>query len=330
MSGSRVGVDLGGTKIHGIVLEADGRFSASQRVATPRDDYAGTLDAISELVAQLDPSGRLPVGIGTPGSWLSDRQVMQNCNSTWLNGRPLLHDLSGRLGARVRIANDADCFALSEAHGGAGDAAGTVFGVILGTGVGGGVVVQGKLLEGANGIAGEWGHNPLPRFPAESPAGLESALEVRACYCGRRNCVETFLSGPGLSVSHRQLWGTVLSAKDIHEAARLDVVTGPWWQNAPIRPGGEAPPEAAARASLALYTRQLARALAQIVNVLDPDVIVLGGGLSNMRAIYEPTRELLCEEVFAAELTTRIVAPRFGDSGGVRGAAWLWGAGEQP
>ncbi|MCB1684966.1 MAG: ROK family protein [Pseudomonadales bacterium] len=320
MVAPRIGVDLGGTKIHGVVLDPDGRISAETRIATPHGDYTGTLDVLERLVASLDGGRKLTVGIGTPGSRLPFSGLMQNCNSTWLNGQPLLADLQARLGARVRIANDADCFALSEASpGGSAAQSRVVFGVILGTGVGGGIVIDGCGLSGRNGLGGEWGHTPLPYF-RESVAELP--LASRHCYCGRLNCIETFLSGAGLVRTCRELDARTQgldSAQAICEAA----ATSPeWWYGSG---NGKMENNPAVRA-LALYCRMLARSLAQIVNVLDPDAIVLGGGLSNASGIYGPVRHWLPDNVFGERCETRILAPRWGDASGVRGAAWLWPA----
>ena len=301
----RVGIDLGGTKIEGVVLDQDGAIVARLRVATPRDDYEATVSAICELVHRLDDRGVARVGVGTPGAWQGAVRQMKNCNSTWLNGRGLLDDLNARLSDRVRIANDADCFTLSEATDGAGMGVATVFGVILGTGVGGGFVVDGKLLSGPNATAGEWGHTPLPYFRAKQGLDdrldeLEARLDGRTCYCGRRNCVETFLSGPGFAASHRELWGEASDPRQIAEA-----VSEP------------------AEWSRQLYRHMLARCLAQIVNVVDPGIIVLGGGLSQCKFLYEGLNELMSATVFSSECVTRVRPARHGDSSGVRGAAWL-------
>jgi fructokinase len=228
---------------------------------------------------------------------------MKNCNSTWLNRKPLLGDLVERLGDRVRIANDADCFALSESVDGAAAGARTSFGVILGTGVGGGFVVHGRLIQGPNGISGEWGHTPLPYLRCDVDE-LERRLDDRPCYCGRVNCVETFLSGPGLARTHSALWGEVREPRDI--AAATD-------------PNG--------KHTLELYCRQLARSLAQIVNVIDPDVIVLGGGVSEILALYQRVPELWGPYVFSDTVSTRLLPAVHGATSGVRGAAWLWPAG---
>jgi len=321
----RIGIDLGGTKIHGVLLGPGGAVVGERRIATPRHAYDATLSAVAALARELDPAGQARVGIGTPGARVPTTGLMHNCNSTWLNGRPLLADLRRLLGDRVRIANDADCFALSEAHGGAASGTRCAFGVILGTGVGGGVVVDGRLLAGPNGVAGEWGHVPLPRFPASPDDRVESRLESRLCYCGRLNCIETFLSGPGLARTMSELWQMELTPEEIYRTAALDA--------APLEPGGaEMAPRARphgrreqARATLSLWCRMLARGLAQIINVLDPGVIVLGGGLSNMMGVYRPVTTLLKEDVFGGACTTPVVPPAFGDASGVRGAAWLWG-----
>lgn len=302
----RIGIDLGGTKIEGIVIDEDGRLVESERIATP-PDYRGTVGAIAGLVERLRGTARgAPVGIGTPGVWDAKRRCMKNCNSTWLNDEPLLEDLRGVLGAALRMANDADCFALSEALTGAASGYDLVFGVILGTGVGGGIVAGGRLLRGPNGITGEWGHTPLPYLASDPRADseldpLEARLGDRACYCGRRNCVETFLSGPGLARTHAELGGGDLSAEEIA--------------------AGDSP---LARATLALYERMLARSLAQVINLLDPGVIVIGGGLSNVASLYSALPTLCARYVFSDRFDTSIRPPRHGDASGVRGAASLW------
>ncbi|HUP56794.1 MAG TPA: ROK family protein, partial [Bdellovibrionota bacterium] len=251
----RIGVDLGGTKIEAIAMDPAGAELLRRRVPTPRGDYAGTVDAIASLVEgfELELGKRSPaLGVGTPGAISAESGRIKNSNSTWLIGMPLDQDLSRRLSRPVKIANDANCFAISEATDGAAAGVGLVFGAILGTGVGGGIVVSGRALEGANRIAGEWGHNPLPwAGPSESPG--------RDCYCGRKGCIETFLSGPGFSADHIRATGRSLPAEQI---------------------AGDASPEA--RSSLARYCDRLARALASVINVLDPEVIVLGGGMSNV------------------------------------------------
>ncbi len=306
---ARIGIDLGGTKIEGIRLEADGEISRRFRSDTPRDDYQATIKALVELVGRLD-DGSARIGVGSPGSWIASLARMQNCNSTWLNGRPLLDDLNRALFGRVRLANDADCFALSETRGGSADGRNVVFGAILGTGVGGGLVVGGKLLQGPNGLAGEWGHTPL----AHPAAGMPS----RQCYCGRTDCVETWLSGPGLLASHRVLWPEEARApEDGHEVYARTVTVG-----------AESEEVSRARDTLALYCRLLAENLARVVNTVDPDAIVLGGGLSQMQEMYPVVRELMSEHVFGEVFDTRLLSPAFGASSGVRGAAWLWAADE--
>jgi fructokinase len=302
----RIGIDLGGTKVEAILLADDGTVEARERSATPRFDYVGTVDAVVALVERLDRiAGRTcSVGAGTPGAVDPSTGSMKNCNSTWLNGKPLLGDLVSQLGDRVRIANDADCFALSESVDGAGAGARCVFGVILGTGVGGGIVVDGRLLQGPNGIAGEWGHTPLAyvREPRD-PDDLESRLPDRPCYCGRPNCVETFLSGPGLSVTHRTLWNETLDAGSIARSS-----------------------DGRSMSTIELYCRQLARGLAQIINVIDPDVIVLGGGVSEIERLYRRVPDLWRQYVFSDKVVTRLRRAAHGPTSGVRGAAWLWPA----
>ena len=298
--GLRIGIDLGGTKIEAVLLDGTGEVIFRERVATPRE-YQATIDRVADLVRRVDAacSECPPVGIGTPGAWVESKRIMKNCNSTWLNDRPLLDDLNAALNDRVRIANDANCLVLSEALAGAGDGARVVFGVILGTGVGGGIVVDGELLAGANAVAGEWGHTPLPYLRADAQTmSVEADLADRPCYCGRLNCVETFLSGPGLAATHRELTGERLSAEEIP-------------RNAP---------------SIDLYTTMLARSLAQIVNVLDPDIIVLGGGLSNIEGLSGGVVHRMGRYGFSHEGRTRVVRARHGDASGVLGACWLWPA----
>ncbi len=323
----RLGIDLGGTKIEGIVLDPAGEISHRTRVDTPKNDYQGTIRAIGELAKRLDPAERLKVGVGTPGSWIPATGLMQNCNSTWLNGQPLLADLNQALGGRVRIANDADCFALSEAHGGSGEGKDVVFGVILGTGVGGGLVVEGGLLRGPNGLTGEWGHTPL-YLPDELSAELR--LPPRTCYCGRQDCVETYLSGPGLLATHRVLWPAEAepptTGEAVYQQSMLGAATGDWWREdgLPEQESRDDGPRRARR-TLKVWSEMLAANLARIVNTLDPHVIVLGGGLSEMRELYPVVRELMAPHVFGEVFHTELLPPRFGGSSGVRGAAWLWG-----
>ncbi len=283
----RIGVDLGGTKIEAIAVAPDGHEIFRKRVLTPRGDYEATLAAVAGLVRDAGPG---TVGVGIPGALSRATGLVKNANSTWLIGRPLREDLERALKRPVRIDNDANCFALSEAIDGAGKDARTVFGVILGTGVGGGIVVDGRVHVGRNAIAGEWGHNPLPLAgPKDFP--------LPACYCGRAGCIETYLSGPALERDHAALTGQTCSAKEI---ASLD---------------GEA---------LERYVERLARALAGVVNLLDPDVIVLGGGLSNIERLYTDVPRLWRRHVFSDDVATRLVRHVHGDSSGVRGAAWLW------
>jgi len=294
----RIGIDLGGTKIEGLALGADGAERARRRVATPRD-YAGTVDAIADVVAAIerDTGERGTVGVGMPGAIVPATGVVKNANSTWLIGRPLGRDLDARLGRPVRLMNDANCFALSEAADGAAAGAGIVFGVILGTGVGGGVVVDGRCLTGANLIAGEWGHNPLPWPTADEGAGPP-------CYCGKTGCIETYLSGPGFERDHARHTGESRTSHDIVRAAAAG--------------------DAAATATMARYHDRLARGLATVIDVLDPDVVVLGGGMSNVPGLAESTAAALPRWVFSDTVATRVVRNAHGDSSGVRGAAWLW------
>ena len=296
-------MDLGGTKIEAIALDDEGRSLARLRRPTPREDYDATLEAIASLVGEIEGSlgMRGTVGIGMPGALSRATGRVKNANSTWLNGRPLAQDLERRLARPLRFANDANCFALSEAVDGAAAGAGAVFGVILGTGTGGGVVVGGRIWTGPNAIAGEWGHNPLP-WPRDDERPGPS------CYCGRSGCIETFLSGPGLARDHRQATGEALDAAEIAGSA----VRG----------------DRRALATLDRYEERMARALASVINVLDPDVIVLGGGLSNLGRIYASVPTLWGACVFSDRVDTRLVPPRHGDSSGVRGAAWLWAPGE--
>ncbi len=299
----RIGIDLGGTKIEGIALDDEGHERGRVRVATPRGDYEGTVAAVVDLAARLEVGAARPatVGIGIPGTISPATGVVKNANSTWLIGRPFKGDLEHALRRPVRLANDANCFALSEAVDGAGSGAEVVFGVIIGTGTGGGVVVRGHVLTGPNAVAGEWGHNPLPwPDPTEWPGP--------PCYCGRTGCIETFLSGPGLAADYGRATGHTVQAEDIVSRAGAG--------------------EVAAREALARYDSRMARALASIINVLDPDVIVLGGGLSNLAHLYDAVPRLWSAWVFSDQVDTRLVRPVHGDSSGVRGAAWLWEPGE--
>jgi fructokinase len=296
----RLGIDLGGTKIEGVALAAGGAIAVRRRVPTPRGDYDATIDAIAGLVDALEHelgAGRLTVGIGMPGAISPATGLVKNANSTWLIGRRLDADLAARLGRPVRLANDANCFALSEASDGAAAGAACVFGVIVGTGTGGGVVVGGRVLTGPNAIAGEWGHNALP-WPGEAER------PGPACYCGLTGCIETFLSGPGLARDHQHVTGESLTAEEI--VRRADVG------------------DTAGVATMERYEDRMARALASVINVLDPDVIVLGGGMSNARRLYDNVPRRWGQYAFSDRVDTRLVPPLHGDSSGVRGAAWLW------
>ena len=295
----RIGIDLGGTKIEIAVLDASGTLVARRRVPTPAGDYGATVEALARLVAdaERERGTRCSVGVAMPGAPSLATGLVKNANSTCLIGRPFKADLEARLGREVRLANDANCVALSEAADGAARGARVVFGVILGTGVGGGIVVDGRVLTGANAIAGEWGHVPMP------PARDDRASAPR-CYCGREGCVETFLSGPALAADHARVAGEELDAAQIASRAAAG--------------------DAACEATLARHEARLARALAMVINIVDPDVIVLGGGLSNLARLYERVPDLWGAHVFSDEVRTRLVPPVHGDSGGVRGAAWLW------
>ena len=297
----RIGIDLGGTKIEGAVLDFAGHVVARRRVPTPRGDYDASIATIVTLVAELEQEagGRCTVGVGMPGTISRATGLVKNANSTWLNGRRFDRDLSAALHREVRFSNDANCFALSEAEDGAAAGAHVVFGVIIGTGTGGGIVVDRRVIDGRNGVAGEWGHNALP-WPESSE------LPGPPCYCGRSGCIETFLSGPGLAADYQRAIGEHVPGEEVvARAAR-----------------GEAP----ARASLERYEHRMARALASIINVLDPDVIVLGGGLSNIDRLYENVPRLWGRWVFSDRVGTPLVKANHGDSSGVRGAAWLGGS----
>jgi len=295
----RIGIDLGGTKTEIIALADEGRELLRQRVATPQGDYPATLATITRLVndAERTLEQRCTVGIGIPGAESLTTGLIKNANSTCLIGQALRHDLQVALDREIRLANDANCFALSEAVDGSGRDATCVFGVILGTGVGGGIVVHGRVLNGANAIAGEWGHNPLPL-----PDGDASAPPQ--CYCGRKGCVETWLSGPALARDHQLQTGQKLSPEEIEGRATAG--------------------DAACEATLQRYEARLGRALASVINILDPQLIVLGGGLSKMARLYRNLPGNLAPHVFSDACQTRILPPTHGDSSGVRGAAWLW------
>lgn len=295
----RLGIDLGGTKIEIIALDDDGRECLRRRVATPQGDYRATVEAISRLVEQAEAELGRPgsVGIAIPGAEAQASGLIKNANSTCLIGRPLRGDLQQRLNREIRLANDANCFALSEATDGSGQGGEIVFGVILGTGVGGGIVVNGRVLTGACAIAGEWGHNPLP-----GPTALD--LPAPACYCGRTGCVETYLSGPALASDHFRHTGQQLTAERIEQLAEAG--------------------DSTCEATLQRYEARLGRALAGVINILDPQVIVLGGGLSKMQRLYRNLPEHCAPHVFSDVVYNKILPPTHGDSSGVRGAAWLW------
>lgn len=295
----RIGIDVGGTKIELAALAGRDSEVLRRRVSTPKGDYEATLAAIASLVAEAEKSaGRAAsIGIGIPGAISPASGLVKNANSVWLNGHPFDKDITALLGRPVRVANDANCFALSEAVTGAAAGASVVFGVILGTGVGGGLVVGGRVLTGPNAIAGEWGHTPLPWPQAGEAPGPR-------CWCGRRGCIETFLSGPALEAYHLSEAGVRLDAAAL--AARAEAG------------------DAAARTTLEVYERRLARALAAIINIVDPDVIVMGGGVSNIERLSRTVPDLWADYVFSDRVDTRLVPARHGDSSGVRGAAWLW------
>lgn len=296
---ARIGIDLGGTKIAGIVMQHDGTVTGEARLDTPKGSYARTVEAICELAARLTQQSdrRASIGIGIPGSISPATGRVQNANSTWLNGRPLKEDIEDAIGRPVRIANDANCFALSEATDGAGAGAASVFGVILGTGCGGGLVVDGRIVDGPRGIGGEWGHNPLP-WPDEDE------LPGPLCWCGRHGCLETWVSGPGLADDHRRAFDEELSAEAIASAASEG--------------------RAEARETLARHASRLARGLASVVNMFDPERIILGGGLSNMRHLYDELPGLMVPHIFSDDTRVSIRPPVHGPESGVRGAGRLW------
>ena len=295
----RTGIDLGGTKIEIVVLGQAGQTLFEKRIATPAPDYQATLAALRDLVDEAEQAigTTTTVGMGTPGSISPKTGLLRNSNSVWMNGKPLADDAATVLGREVRMANDANCFALSEATDGAGQGAHSVFGVIIGTGCGGGVVVAGELVNGANGIGGEWGHNPLP-WPDETE------VPGPKCWCGLSGCQETWLSGSGLARDHQVVTGQVLKGEQIVERAEK---------------GDEH-----CRSTLKRHAGRLARGLAAVCNMLDPEVIVLGGGLSNMPHLYRDLPGLMEPFIFSDHVTTTILAPKHGDASGVRGAAWLW------
>ena len=306
----RIGIDLGGTKIEGVALGDDGRELDRRRIPAPRGSYADSIRAVTELVSAIEASAsaadsaaasatptRSTVGVGIPGATSPATGLIKNANSTWLIGHPLAADLSRALGREVRLANDANCFALSEATDGAAAGASVVFGVIIGTGTGGGLVVNGRLVAGANAIGGEWGHNPLPAPDDHERPGPP-------CYCGRSGCIETFLSGPALARDYITLGGEDLTAAEVALRAERG--------------------DPRAIQCLDRYEERFARAIASVINIVDPDVIVLGGGLSNIARLYDRVPLIWGRHIFSGHVATRLVRARHGDASGVRGAAWLW------
>ncbi len=298
-TGMRIGIDLGGTKIEVLAIDHQGVELARHRIDTPRDDYEATIRAIVGLVHRMEEeTGRTgTVGAGIPGSISRVTGLVKNSNSTWLNGRPLHKDLTATLGREVRVANDANCLAVSEATDGAAAGGHVVYGVILGTGCGGGVAIDGRVHDGPNGVAGEWGHNPLPwQKPEENPGP--------ACYCGKRGCMEMWVSGTGIALDYKEATGRTRTTREIVS----DFEAG----------------DRTAAAAVERFEDRLARGLANVINILDPDVIVIGGGVSSVKHIYQVLPELLPQYVFGGAAPTPIYAAMYGDSSGVRGAAWLW------
>ena len=295
----RIGIDLGGTKIEAIALDNSGATLSRRRLPTPTEDYVGILNAIADLVAvtEQDAGQSGTVGVASPGAISTETSLIKNSNTIALNGKPLDRDLAAKLGRPVLLENDANCFALSEAVDGSAASGRVVFGVILGTGVGGGIVVNRQILAGRNKIAGEWGHNPLPWPRNDELPGVP-------CYCGKSGCIETFLSGSGISRDYRERTGRTLTAQEIARAADSGDID--------------------AHECLVLFQDRLARSLAFVINILDPDVIVLGGGLSNLAKLYAALPNLVQAHTFSDAVNTPIVRARHGDSSGVRGAAWLW------
>ncbi|MBN9616975.1 MAG: fructokinase [Acidobacteriales bacterium] len=297
----RIGIDLGGTKIEALAIDSQGRELTRHRIDTPREDYEATIAAMAGLVHRIEQeTGNMgAVGAGIPGSVSSLTGLVKNANSTWLNGKPLDRDLSLALNREVRVANDANCLAVSEATDGAAAGKRVVFGVILGTGCGGGVAIDGRLHTGPNGVGGEWGHNPLPWARGDELPGPE-------CYCGQRGCLETWISGTGVSQDHKRVTGKEQTTHEIMEAYKAG--------------------DADAVATVERFVDRLTRGLAHIINMLDPDIFVFGGGLSKAEHLYREIPERLPRYVFGREAATPIVPARYGDSSGVRGAAWLWSA----
>ena len=296
----RIGIDLGGTKIEGIVLADNGDVAKKIRIPTPGTDYQEIVDGVCEVIKELQSHSKtqLSVGIGSPGALSKTTGLMKNCNSICLNNRPLQKDIERTLGYGIKLENDANCFAMSEAHYGAASLAGSMFGVIIGTGTGGGIVINRQLVTGPNGIAGEWGHNSIP-------SNARHLIDAdRLCYCGRKNCIETVLSGRGLAETHRERTGNPLEAFEVAEGAssgKLDCLD-----------------------SIAIYSKQLASCLTTVVNLVDPEIIVLGGGLSNIQSLYDSVIQDMNGLVFTDNIETKISRPSFGDASGARGAACLW------
>jgi|TARA_B100001971_G_C18228026_1_gene561931 fructokinase len=307
VANNRIGIDLGGTKIEAIILGGDGEISLRRRIDTPGQDYDEVIGAITRLTHDIEQEAGitepLPLGICTPGAVSLKTQLMKNCNSTCLNGKPLRQDLTTQLSRPVRIANDADCFTLSEATDGAASEADNVFGVILGTGVGGGICINGKLLNGANAIAGEWGHNPLALDKLQETVRPDRK-QKRSCYCGRYDCVESWLAGPALERSYKT------SSDQKKDAASIVALA----ENG----------DPCALKVMDSYHQMLALAIANVINILDPQIIVLGGGMSNTDSLYAEVPGHLADHVFSDRVDTKIVQAKHGDSSGVRGAAWLW------
>jgi len=299
MAKMRIGVDLGGTKIEAIALDANGAVLANQRIKTPKGDYSATLESIVKLIRQLESQlgQTASIGVGMPGSFSPKTGLVRNANSTWLNGQPFDQDLQAKLGREIRFANDANCLALSEAIDGAGAGCQSVFAIILGTGVGGGLAFATKVHQGANGLCGEWGHNPLPWMDVHEYPGPK-------CYCGQRGCIETYISGSGFSDDYFRHTGRHLSGEEIIAAT------------------DDGEPEAIE--AFARYQKRLGKAIANIANIVDPDVFVLGGGMSNITHLYDHLPAMVGHYIFGGEFVTPIRPAKHGDASGVRGAAWLW------
>lgn len=309
----RIGIDLGGTKIEAVLLDDSGQIEFRKRVPTPQDDYSATIKEIVALVTEIELSAantgqQISVGIGTPGAISPQTGLIKNSNNTCLNGRSIKQDLGNALHREVTIANDADCFTLSEAIDGAGKGAGVVFGVILGTGVGGGICINKKLVRGINAITGEWGHVPIP-LTATEYGDIEPLSKNRLCGCGKVNCVETWLSGTAFQLSYREASGHELMSQDIVKLAQAgDTLAGEL---------------------LTQYSRMLALALSMVINIVDPEIIVLGGGMSNIESLYKEVPGYWNDYVFSDQVETRLLKAAYGDSSGVRGAAWLETIGSQ-